>query len=159
MPSGRQSMSVIVAAAGVEIKGAIDEAAQLVPLVAHARGGRLVLDLAGVTFINSVGVREWVHMQREAAAKGVRIELRRVAEVIIHQLNIVPAARGVSIVSSFYAPYECERCETDADCLIDVSAHGAALAHFEPPVMTCPHCKREMEFADPPELYLAFLAT
>src|SRR5437868_10514204 len=123
MPSGRQPMSVSVAATGVELKGAIDEAAQLVPLVAHARSGRLVLDLAGITFINSIGVREWVHMQREAAAKGVRIELRRVAEVIIHQLNIVPAARGVSIVSSFYAPYQCEACELDEECLIDVSAH------------------------------------
>jgi anti-anti-sigma regulatory factor len=158
MSNARMPMSISVAATGVEVTGVIDESASLVALVKHARGGRLVLDLAGVTFINSIGVREWVLMQRAAADAGVRIELRRVSEVIIHQLNIVPAARGVSIVTSFYAPYECERCETDEECLIDVTEHGAALARLEPPAIPCPRCKRAMEFADPPELYLAFFA-
>ena len=34
-----------------------------------------------------------------------RIELRRVCEPLVHQLNIVPAARGVSMVTSFFAPF------------------------------------------------------
>jgi anti-anti-sigma regulatory factor len=159
MSNARQPLSISVAATGVEVTGTIDESASLVALVKHARAGRLVLDLAGVTFINSIGVREWVMMQRAAAEAGVRIELRRVAEVIVHQLNIVPAARGVSIVTSFYAPYECEPCELEEERLIDVSEHGAALARLQPPVMKCPRCKREMDFADPPELYLAFFAS
>jgi len=158
MSNARQPLSISVAATGVEVTGTIDESANLVPLVKHARGGRLVLDLAGVTFINSIGVREWVMMQRAAADASVRIELRRVAEVIIHQLNIVPAARGVSLVTSFYAPYECEPCELEDVFLIDVIEHGAALARLEPPVMKCPECRRDMVFADPPELYLAFFA-
>ena len=159
MPSSRHPLQINITAAGIEIVGAIDENANLLPLVRHARNGRLVIDLAGVMFINSIGVREWVRMQAEAAAAKVRLELRRVADVIIHQMNIIPAARGVSIVSSFFAPYECERCDREQNCLIDVAAHGAALSRFEPPEMQCTRCKRPMQFVEPPELYLAFLRT
>src|SRR5205823_4398505 len=146
MPSPRQPLQYRVGAAGVELIGAIDENASLVPVLEHARFGRLVLDCAAITFINSIGVREWVRMQAAAAAASVRLELRRVAEVIIHQMNIVPAARGVSIVSSFYAPYECQPCERDEECLIDVTVHGVALARMQPPPMLCSKCKRQMEF-------------
>ncbi len=40
------------------ISGAIDETARLVSLVDGAAPGRMILDLHGVTFINSIGVRE-----------------------------------------------------------------------------------------------------
>src|SRR5215831_15869533 len=77
------------------LAGTIDEAAGMVALVLHAKNGRLVLDLRDVAFINSIGVREWIRMQQAAQAAGVRIELRRVTEPIVHQLNIVVATRGV----------------------------------------------------------------
>ncbi|HEY5946699.1 MAG TPA: hypothetical protein VIV40_14450, partial [Kofleriaceae bacterium] len=73
------------------LSGAIDETAGLMELLGRASGGRLVLDLAGVTFINSLGVRDWIRMQAAATQGGVQIELRRVAEVIIHQLNMIIA--------------------------------------------------------------------
>ncbi|MEO7094675.1 MAG: hypothetical protein ABI175_15565, partial [Polyangiales bacterium] len=69
------------------IAGSIDESAKLSELVSHASNGRLVLDLAGVSFINSIGVREWLRLQQAATDAKVVLELRRVAEVLIHQLN------------------------------------------------------------------------
>lgn len=143
----------------LHLSGAIDETAHLVPLVERARAGRLVLDLGEVTFINSIGVREWIRMQTTAAKIDVRIELRRVAEPIVHQLNIVVATRGVSIVTSFYAPYQCDSCERDELVLLDVTVHGSALAKLQPPAIACPGCKKPMIFAEPPELYLAFLTS
>ena len=139
------------------LAGSIDESAKLVDLVGLAHDGRLALDLADVTFINSVGVREWIRMQAAAQAIGVRIELRRVCKLLVNQLNIVPAARGVSIVTSFYAPYDCAHCEADEICLIDVAVHGSKLARGEPPPLPCPRCQREMTLSHPPELYLSFL--
>jgi anti-anti-sigma regulatory factor len=139
------------------LAGAIDEASGLARLLEHEKDGRLVLDLGGITFINSLGIREWIRMQHAAAAANVRLELRRVAEVIVHQLNIMPAARGVSIVTSFYAPYVCDDCDNELPMLLDVYTHGADLAKQRPPAMTCPDCKRAMEFAHPPDLYFMFL--
>lgn len=139
------------------LSGAIDERSKLVDLVGHARDGRLALDLQHVSFINSIGVREWIRMQQAAAATRVRLELRRVSEPIVHQLNIVPATRGVSIVTSFFALYECLDCELEQDVLLDVIAHGTKLARGEPPAAPCPECRRTMTFAHPPELYFSFL--
>jgi hypothetical protein len=140
------------------LTGAIIENANLVRMLDHAKDDRLVLDLGGVTFINSLGIREWIRMQQVAADSRIAIELLRVAEPIIHQLNIMPAARGVSIVTSFFAPYLCDDCDQEHTILLDVRMHGAQLAKQRAPAMKCPDCGREMEFADPPDLYFMFLA-
>ena len=79
------------------IGGAIDEAAALHEMVGRAYGGRLVLDLAGVTFINSLGVRDWIRMQSAAQQAGLAVELRRVAEPLVHQLNMIALPRRFSL--------------------------------------------------------------
>lgn len=135
------------------ISGSIDERAQLASLVPSAQGGKLVLDLGGVTFINSLGVREWVRLQTAARAAGVKLQLRRVAEVLIHQLNIVPAARAASEVQSFFATYVCEHCDEEQDELLQVAKLG-----IEAPPAVCRQCKRRAVLAEAPELYLSFLS-
>jgi hypothetical protein len=139
------------------LAGTIDEGANLVQLVDGARGGRLTLDLGDITFINSQGVREWIRMQQAAAAKGVRIELLRVAVQIVHQLNIMPAARGVSIVTSFYAPYVCDECDREEVVLLDLRKHAVDIAKQRAPAAPCPECQRPMELGTSPDLYFMFL--
>lgn len=139
------------------IAGAIVDGVDLARLVAHAQGGSLVLDLAGVTFVNSAGIRQWIRLQQAAKAGNIRLELRRVAVPLIHQLNIMPAARGVSLVSSFFAPYLCDDCDAEHAVLLDVRTHGADLARKRAPAVTCPDCKRALELVDSPELYFMFL--
>jgi hypothetical protein len=140
------------------IKGAIDDKADVLGLMAHARHGRLVLDLGEIRFINSLGVREWIRLQQAAAKANVQIELYRVAVVIVHQLNIVLATRGTAIVHSFFAPYICEECDAEHDMVLDERLHADALAKCEVPPMSCPDCRRAMAFRDPPEIYFSFLA-
>lgn len=139
------------------ISGPIDESAQLPELVGRAAGGRLVLDLSGVTFINSLGVRDWIRMQAAAQRAGVAIELRRVAEPVIHQLNMIIATRGARI-SSFFAPYACDGCGREESMLIDAVAHARGLAELSPPAMTCVECGAQMAFNDFPERYFSFLS-
>ncbi|HUS30285.1 MAG TPA: hypothetical protein VMZ53_17375 [Kofleriaceae bacterium] len=150
-------MTVVPNADQLLLAGSIDESAKLTDLIAQAKNGRLVLDLAGITFINSIGVREWCYMQQAAAKAKVAIELRRVAEPIVHQLNIVPAARGVSLVSSFYAPYECDECDREFVMLLDVRTYGNDLARMRAPALKCPDCGDALVFGHPPELYFTFL--
>jgi anti-anti-sigma regulatory factor len=139
------------------LSGAIDETSALTELLARAQGGRLVLDLAGVTFINSLGVRDWIRMQGEATRQGIAIELRRVSEPIIHQLNMIIATRGTAQVTSFYAPYACDACGREESLLIDAVANGAGLANLVAPAMPCPECAAQMAFNDFPERYFSFL--
>jgi anti-anti-sigma regulatory factor len=139
------------------LDGAIDERVQLAELVGEARDGKLALDCAGVTFINSLGLRAWISLLAAATAANIRVELRRVAEPIVHQLNLIVAARGTATVTSFMAPYACEHCDVEADVLLDVATHHADLARGIVPTRACPACKRPMAFAQPTELYLQFL--
>jgi anti-anti-sigma regulatory factor len=136
------------------IAGAIDERAQLVPMLQWISGKVLMLDLAGVTFINSLGVREWVRLQTAAREAGVTLELRGVAEPLVLQLNVVPAARAASVVTSFYATYLCDACGEEQPELIEV----AQVADLKPPVRACRACTRPSQIAEPPELYFSFLA-
>jgi anti-anti-sigma regulatory factor len=139
------------------IGGAIDEAAALHELVTLAAGGRLVLDLAAVTFINSLGVRDLIRMQATAQRAGLAVELRRVAEPLVHQLNMIIATRGNATVASFFAPYACDACGREESLLIDAIANAAGLAALQPPAMRCPECGAQMAFNDFPERYFSFL--
>ena len=138
------------------VSGPIDESARLLELLERSRDGRLVLDLAGVTFINSLGVRDWIRMQAAAQRTGIAIELRRVAEPVVHQLNMIIATRGAR-VTSFFAPYACDACGREDSLLIDAIAHARALAELSPPAMLCAECGARMAFNDFPERYFSFL--
>jgi len=151
-------MQVDVQAGELRISGALDETATLPELVERAQAGRLVLDLAGVTFINSLGVRDWIRLQQAAQDRHVELELRRVAEPIVHQLNMIIATRGRAQVTSFFAPYACDRCGREDSLLLDVPTHRDRLAQLDPPPQTCSECGAPMAFNDFPERYFSFLA-
>ncbi len=140
------------------LAGAIDEAAALHELPQRARNGHLVLDLAAITFINSLGVRDWIRMQASAQKGHLAVELRRVAEPLVHQLNMIIATRGSATVTSFFAPYMCDACGREESLLIDAIANADRLIKLDPPPMTCPECKSQMAFNDFPERYFSFLA-
>lgn len=140
------------------LAGAIDETAKLQDLPGRAQHGRLALDLAGITFINSLGVRDWIRFVAAAQKAKIRVELIRTAEPIVHQLNMILATRGDVRVISFYAPYACDACGREDTLLVDAVAHAERLARLEPPPMTCPECGAAMVFNDFPERYFSFLS-
>jgi eukaryotic-like serine/threonine-protein kinase len=150
-------MQVQGTAGELTLSGSIDETAGLHELLSQARDGRLVLDLGGITFINSLGVRDWIRFQSAATQQGIALELRRVAEVIVHQLNMIIATRGTAKVTSFFAPYACDACGREESLLVDAVASGPQLAQLQPPPMTCPECGAQMAFNDFPERYFSFL--
>jgi hypothetical protein len=156
--SGQGRLQLTQEADQLVVAGAIDETATIGELVGKARGGKLVLDLAGVTFINSLGVRDWIRMQAAATKAGVAVEMRRVSEPLVHQLNMIIATRGTAKVTSFYAPYACDACGREESVLIDAVKNGAGLAQLEAPAITCPECGAQMAFNDFPERYFSFLS-
>jgi anti-anti-sigma regulatory factor len=158
MPETRGRISIDSLGDALAIRGAIDETAGLPDLVDRAQDGRLALDLAGVTFINSLGVRDWIRMQAAAQRAGVALELRRVAEPLVHQLNLIIATRGAARVTSFFAPYACDGCGREDSLLVDAVAHAGPLSRLEPPSMPCPECGATMAFNDFPERYFSFLS-
>lgn len=143
-----------VVGARVVLVGRIDDsAAALGELAALLPAGDVVLDTAGVTFVNSIGMREWMRLVRVLRERGV-VTLERVADVLMTQLNLMHEHAGSVQVTSFHAPYLCPACGAESAPLIDAVTHLEALRRMHAPAVPCPECGGEMELADFPEKFL-----
>lgn len=138
----------------IELIGSVVEGNQLATLVGELPPGRgLVLDLAGVRRINSIGVRDWVAFMRTLVGRAVAF--RRCSSTVISQLNMIHGFRGHAHIESFMAPYVCDACGHEREYLLD--AHGLHGAGRAVPALACPACRSPMCFDDIPDRYLAFL--
>ena len=141
----------------VELAGQLDERADLARVVEKIDGA-VVFDLAAVSFINSIGVREWVRLLRQLHEKGVRVTLRRCSEAMVHQMNMIVETVAHTRVESFFVPYMCDACGAEASMCVDVEPHLALLRSMQAPPQTCPECAGKMSFSEIPARYLLFVA-
>jgi hypothetical protein len=99
-----------------------------------------LIDLGGVTKINSCGVREWVmFMERLQAAATVNFS--RVSEICVEHACIVPLLLGRPgvRVQEFTAPYFCENCKTHEQVVLTQKDFDE---RFFFPTRICGRCKR-----------------
>ena len=124
-------------------------------------GKRLITgeSLFMTVFTNQGSGKQQVAFAAPYPGKILAMDLKQLGgQLICQKDSFLCAARGVSIVTSFFAPYVCDDCDQEHTVLLDVRMHGADLAKQRAPAMKCPDCNRDMEFADPPELYFMFLS-
>jgi hypothetical protein len=131
--------------------GRLDETVSLGALIDQLPPGDAVIDAAGINFVNSIGMREWIRLIRALRDRGP-ITLEAVSEVLITQMNLISQFRGVRI-TSFYASFACPSCGHQARQLIDAEAQAATLRKMQLPAVPCPECRAAMEPADYPERY------
>jgi hypothetical protein len=139
-------LDVQVAGNRVTLAGRIDDTTALAALPAQLAAGDVVIDTEGVTFVNSIGMREWIRLLR--ALRG-RVRLDRVADVLMTQMNLIAELEGAVAISSFHAQYVCPSCGHEGTPLVDAGTGLAAM-----PALPCPECGSAMELADFPERYL-----
>lgn len=147
-------LAVDIAPGRVTLAGRIDDAATLGPIAQRVAPGPLVIDTGGVTFVNSVGVREWIRLLRALRERGVEVVHERVADVLMTQMNLIRDLAGERI-ASFHAQYVCPACGGESAPLVDVATHLDALRRLEAPRLPCPECGAAMELGDFPEKYLS----
>lgn len=143
-----------VTGARAVLAGRLDDMAQLGDLAAELPPGPVTIDTAGVTFVNSIGMREWVRLLRTLRGRG-EVTLEAVSDVLIVQMNMLAEFHGGALrIASFHAGYLCPACGREAAPLIDAIAHADLLRQMRAPPMPCPECGKAMELADFPERYL-----
>jgi len=147
-------LDVQVAGGRVTMAGRIDDTASFVELTGRLPRGEIVIDTEGVTFVNSIGMREWIRLLRALREGGRAVRLERVADVLITQMNLIAELAGAVTISSFHAQYVCPGCGAEAAPLVDVAAHGALLRQMKVPALPCAECGAAMELGDFPERYL-----
>ncbi len=139
------------------LRGRLDEAVQLVPSVATWAARRVILDTGELTFINSIGIREWMHFLAGLTSAGATLIHERCSEPLVEQMCFIPAVRCGGTVRSFHAPYLCSKCGAETSELIDVALHHDTLRAMKAPPLPCPSCQAPMDLADLPERLFAFL--
>lgn len=150
----RQDGDVTVAT----LKGTIDEDAELVSKL-QGLTGKVRFELADITAINSCGVREWINALREIEGRDTRIEFAGVSVALVQQFNMILNARGLGRVTSFHAPYYCDKCRRPREILLTIAEHPGLqnAGELRVPARECPSCGQALEFDEIEEKYLNFL--
>jgi anti-anti-sigma regulatory factor len=138
----------------VGLSGEFTEASDFAPLLRQVPGA-VVLDLSGISRINSCGVREWVNFMQALTSSGSQVVLERCSVPVVAQLNMIANFRGNADVRSVFAPYFCGGCNGRHEQLVELGPE--ALDRLTAP-QECPSCGGELEFDDLPESFLEFQA-
>lgn len=146
-------LDVVVADGRVTIAGKLDDTVSLANIPPQVTGD-VVIDTSGVTFVNSLGMREWILFLRALGERGSRVTLERVAAVLMTQMNLILEAAEAASIVSFHAQYECPKCGNEVTPVVDAVANAAMLQQMQAPALPCPECGAAMELADFPERYL-----
>lgn len=109
----------------------------------------LILDLEKVTFINSIGVKNWINWTMRIPDKA-SITLVKCPFVIVNQVNIVHGfLPHRARIESFFAPFICESCSTEKIEMLVKDQHytyatSATPASVNLPELKCPKCGEMM---------------
>jgi prepilin-type N-terminal cleavage/methylation domain-containing protein len=146
----------------VKITGNVDEYADF-KKIPRPPNQRLVLDLAGVTMLNSVGLRTWVNWTRELRLPE-GIFLRNCPPPVVHQMNILDGFLPLgATVESFQIPYHCESCGHEENKTLERNKdfREATIGEKEKIVFSesipCSACSEAAEADIMPAKYLKFL--
>lgn len=129
------------------ISGAIGETT---PLFTIPLGGvtELIVDMANMTYINSIGVKNWI-MWTVKIPKDCTVRLLNCPFVIVSQAATVMGFTAPNMfIESFRMPYLCESCNFDNFVLgvrgkeFDYSRDGQPSKITLPTHLTCPKCKQ-----------------
>jgi len=134
----------------VTLSGAISETSELL-IDGIPAGRRVVIDAAGISGINSLGIRIWTNFMTGVCAISKAVVIRRLPPTMVAQAGMVKNFLASAHVESFFAPYCCEECGFEARELVPAYADVADQ-------IPCRECGEAMYFDDLMESYLAFRA-
>jgi anti-anti-sigma regulatory factor len=141
----------------LKFTGMIDESFEGKKLGRGVAAETLVLDVGGVKKISSFGIREWVDFVSTAGAHCKQMILIECAPKVVDQLNMVGNFAGGGRVFSFYAPFQCDYCDSEQRVLLEVSKDFEAIKAMKLADRPCPSCKESMYFDDDGSTYFSFV--
>jgi ABC-type transporter Mla MlaB component len=116
--------------------------------------GRCIINLAGVTHINSIGAIAWVRFINQLENREITLEECAVDFVI--QMNCIHGFTHKAKVTSILAQYFCEECQEDNSKLIKLAAE-VDLEDLLRLTHTCGHCGGMMRIGEHPENFIRSL--
>ena len=137
----------------ISITGIIDEHSDFSNIFDRIEG-TCIVNMEGISRVNSCGVREWAHAVAET---NLKIKYINCPPAIVEQFNMVPEFLGENTdVISFYARYYCEDCDIEELFLIETNRLLLNADRLTAPEFVC-ECGAIFEFDDEEDEYFMFL--
>jgi hypothetical protein len=133
----------------IALRGEFNETSDFRSVFRHH--GVVILDMAEVTRINSMGIQSWIEAARNRN-EDLDLIFDRCSLAVVSQLNMIPKFAATGRVASIQAPYYCSACEKEFMELLKI----VEIEGNEPPRRVCADCNKELEFDELPEVYFSF---
>jgi tRNA A-37 threonylcarbamoyl transferase component Bud32 len=140
----------------IRLSGPINEHFDRVKFVSSSTNKIVIVDLDGVGWITSFGIREWVSAIKEIPKS--YLAFINVRPTVVQQFNMLTSFGGDGELVSFYAPYACAKCGHYQENLIDLLQIHPMVKRFELPPTKCESCGGDTELDDMAEGYLMYVA-
>jgi hypothetical protein len=115
------------------LTGFLDDSA--LPVFAAEIPGKLVINLQGVTMINSLGCRSWLKWIASVHARD-GVVLKLCSSAFISQVNVLKGFVPEHVqIESFQVPYLCRQCAHEDHVVFTADQDGDA-----PETRACPNC-------------------
>ncbi len=138
----------------ISLSGVMNEDAKFEP-IDLSKASELVLNLSGITLINSIGIRNWLKWSAGFPTDR-KIKLTNVPKAMIDQANMLSNFFPKnSVFESFEVPYYCASCEKSHSVFYEIQA--ANTAEQVKDSGSCPKCGSATELDVLKESYLRFL--
>jgi anti-anti-sigma regulatory factor len=141
----------------VQLIGVVDDAVHFEDVIGPPPRDTLLVNCAGITRFNSIGIKSWISYFQTVAAKGTRLIFEECSTAMMEQVNSVMNFRCGGAIDSLYLGFTCSKCRH----VFNELAHTVDLKKqpkiTEIPDRKCPKCGSDASFDDFPEEYFAFL--
>jgi hypothetical protein len=121
-----------------------------------AQARTIVIDVSGIRFITSFGVRQWLRAMSSLPATA-RVYLAGCQRIFVEQLNMILNFGGRGQILTLLAPYRCTACGNESDEVLDAVAHGKYIVAGQLPDLACKKCNGRLSLDEMPETYFACL--
>lgn len=145
-----------------KVEGMIGESCELFKKIIQP-GTILKLDMGGVSFFNSIGVKHWI-LWMDKFPTNCKVELHNCPLMVVNQASTVVGFLGpMVLIESFYAPMLCNKCEKDFVRLLKRGIHydyktNQSESYFkDSEKVECPVCKADSSLDFRKEKALKFL--
>ncbi len=140
----------------VNLKGPVDERSSsvLTELLARVPAGRVILDMKGVEYFNSLGIRAWANFIT-SLVRGRTVFYENCPADFINQINMMPLLTQDASILSFTSEFICPKCNhTQSENFDAGKSKKQLLAEFDQKV--CSHCRSQLLPDEDPETFLYF---
>ena len=140
----------------IDFIGAVDEKSSqvLTQLLARLTAKVIVLNMEGVEYFNSLGIKAWAHFVKPLVA-GRTVSYENCPPDFINQINMMPILAKSIPILSFASEFICPDCNHSQRELFDATkAKKALFAEFEQKI--CSECQGLLLPDEDPETILSF---